>query len=172
MKSNDTFLKVNLQKKNTVGFSLIELLVVMGVFGLLVSFFSINLIRPQTTSRLLSATDLLLSDLKSQQLKAMVGETEGQLTSGKFGINFSQDKYTLFAGNNFIQGGSSNLVVTLESNLRFSEINLPQNQIQFATVSGEVVGYEPLQNTLILKDTVTNEQKQITILKLGSFSIQ
>src|SRR3989344_9266975 len=81
--------------RKTSGFTLVELMVVMGIFALMLGFTSINLIRPQTQANLDTTVTTLVSDLKEQQIRAMTGDGPSD-----YGVNFEPGRYTLFTGSN------------------------------------------------------------------------
>lgn len=130
------------------GFTLIELLVVMGIMSILLMLVVINVIKPQSSTALEGATNTLISDLKSQQLKSMVGET-GTAEASPSGIVFASDKYTLFSGVHSTTD-PLNFEVALGSGVRIST-TFPDSRIIFATGSGEVIGFSPGANTITLQ---------------------
>lgn len=143
------------------GFILTELIVVMFIFAVLFGVVTVSLLTVRQKSVTYAPLDLLISDLRSQQLKAMLGDTEGQGGSSNYGIYFSQNSYTL---------ESSNFTVSLDSALQFINITFPSTSVIFAKGSGEVVGFIEGANSLTLKDTVSGEQKTLTINRLGSIT--
>lgn len=122
------------------GFTLVELLVIMGIVSLLVSFVVISILKPQSSSSLSSTTNQLISDVRSQQLKSMVGET-GTIEASPSGVFFGPTSYTLFYGGNFQNGDPNNFVINLPDNVRFSTVSFPGSKVVFATRSGEIVGF-------------------------------
>lgn len=151
--------------KHQTGFSLVELVVVMFIFSFLFIFITVALLNIKHQSSLVTSIDTLITDLKSQQLKAMVGDTEGRVDPDTYGIYFGSNQYTLFHGT-YSPSDSSNFVVTLGDNIQFGTISFPASLVSFAQDSGEVVGAESL-NTIIVQNTQTNERKAITINKYG-----
>lgn len=156
--------------KKKSGFTLIELLVTMGIFSILASLISINLIKPQTSASTDSQMQTLISDIKSQQLKSMLGATDGGAASKKHGILISQGKYTLFAGDTFSPSDPNNFDVILESNLGLST-TFSTSTLLFEKLSGEVFSFSPGQNTITLTNQSDNSSKAITIGLYGSLSV-
>jgi prepilin-type N-terminal cleavage/methylation domain-containing protein len=78
------------------GFTIVELLVVMGIFAILASLSTLNLSHAQHGSYVNATVDTLVSDLKRQQHKAMIGDTEGRGTASNYGIHFDPSSYVLF----------------------------------------------------------------------------
>ena len=149
------------------GFTTIELLISITVFGLL-SALVINSLFPVKNKISLDTTiSLLTTDLKSQQLKAMTGNTEGRVSHDAYGVYFQQDRYTLFHGLSYNDSDPSNYTVALDNGVEFSLINFPGEQIVFSPVSGEFNGYDPLKNTLTIQNKLGNEQRNLVINRYG-----
>lgn len=123
------------------GFTLIEVLVVTAIAGLLLSFVFINTAKPQSTTALTSGVNVLISDLRLQQLKSMAGET-GILEASPSGVFFGSTSYTLYP---------DNFTITLGKGLRFSSVSLPNAEVQFATGSGEIVSFTPGSDSVTLQ---------------------
>ncbi len=138
------------------GFTLIEVLVTAAITGILLSFVYINVLQPQGATSLTSATNTLITDLRSQQLKSMTGENDG-VNATPSGVAFGTTSYTLIP---------EGFVVSLPANTRFSSVAFPSQAISFATASGSVINYSATGNTVTLQwaNTAT---KTITINKYG-----
>ena len=81
------------------GFTLIELVLVMGIFSTLIGITSLSLFNIQHATALSADVNVFIADLKQQQLKAMVGESDGVGGSGYgYGVHFTANNYTLFRG--------------------------------------------------------------------------
>lgn len=132
------------------GFTLIEVLVVTAIAGLLLSFVFINTVKPQSTTALTSGVNVLISDLRLQQLKSMAGET-GILEASPSGVFFGSTSYTLFSGGNYSPLNPDNFTVTLGKGLRFSSVSLPNSEVQFATGSGEIVSFTPESDSVTIQ---------------------
>lgn len=154
-------------RRTCKGFTLVELIVVMAVIAVLTSFAIVNLSTIQHKTYLAATIDVFLSDYKQQQIKAMTGDTDGTSATQFYGIYLEQNQYTLFRGTSYSASEPSNFVVPLDGRVAFSTINVPQAQIVFAPGSGEVSNYSPTQNTVILLNIDTNEQKTLTINRYG-----
>ncbi len=148
------------------GFTLVELMVVMGIIAILISYSVVNLTSIQHTTYLGTTIDTFISDLKQQQLKAMVGDTEGRGVNDYYGIRFGTTDYALFHGASY-SVSSSNPVIPLTSSIQFSNVTFPQSRIVFEKGSGEIVGFTVGSNTITLRNTVTSEVKTITINRYG-----
>lgn len=148
----------NFQAKLGSGFTLPELLVSIGIIGILISLVTINLTYSQRHASVNTTITTLVSDFKEQQIKAMIGDTEGRATSDDYGIYIMSGQYVLFHGATYTPGDLSNRAIPIETTLQFLN---PNYAIIFSRISGDVLGYNPLANTIILRDTTNNEQKII-----------
>jgi prepilin-type N-terminal cleavage/methylation domain-containing protein len=157
--------------ENARGFTILEVMVVIGMFALFSAVASINLVRPQQQSRIDGTVDGLVADLKQQQLRSMMGDTAGQSSAQAFGVHIETNSYTLFWGS-YVAGNVNNSViqtpgVTLTTN------TLPSSQVIFTKKSGEAVdsGGAGLgsQNTVQL--TSQGIAKTITINKFGALTV-
>lgn len=155
-------------KKNSFAFTVVELLVVMGLLAILLSLSSVNLITFYNKNTLGTSVDALISDLKQQQLEAMVGDTLGTSSNNAYGIYFQPDHYTLFQGNNYSPTNPQNFDVNLNADTQFSNILFVNSQVVFASVSGEVVNYNQNYNYVTLKNIQTGETKTIQINSYGA----
>ena len=138
------------------GFTLIELIIAIGIFTVITSLATINLLNAQHIASIDSTVTTLIADLKQQQIKAMTGDTEGRGTTSQYGVHFDANKYVLFHGS-YNAADNSNFVVNLEGTLNFTDIT-GNGDIIFSQGSGESSGLNPI----ILKDSLTNKQKTMT----------
>ena len=155
--------------KKYPGFTLIELALIMGIIAILVSFITINLLKPQTTASTASTVQILGADIKEQQIKAMSGDTDGESSTDSQGIYFESNRYTLFRGPNYASG-SHYFQVDMDQNLILSN-TLPSSQVVFGKRSGEVANYTQGSDTITLSHSQSGEQKVITINRYGSITV-
>ena len=148
------------------GFTIVEMTVVLGMIAVLISYSVINLTSVQHTVYVASTIDTLVSDLKQQQLKAMVGDTEGRGVNDYYGVNFETSQYDLFHGSSYTPS-LSNPVIPLTTSIQFTNVTFPQSRIVFNKGDGSIVGFTAGSNTVTVRNTVTNEQKTITINRYG-----
>ncbi len=151
------------------GFTLVELLVVMGLVAILGGLSFINLIRPQTSAALSGTVQGMMADLRSQQLKAMAGDSMSATIAQPYGIYVENNRYTLFKGATYSAGDTDNFVVPAESGVTFST-TFPSAQVIFAKGTGEVTSYNGSANTITITNTRSNESKIITLNALGAVS--
>jgi len=155
-------------KQNLSGFTLTELIITLGILTILTGLTSVNLLGFYAKNTLNTSIPTLISDLKHQQLKAMVGDTEGKTSHDAYGIYFQPDRYTLFQGPTYSISGTVNFDIVLNSDLQFSNIILPSSQIVFASGSGEVVNYNQSFDYVTLKNVNTDETKTVRINQYGA----
>lgn len=149
------------------GFTFIELVVVIGILSTIVGLAVMNLGGLQRRADLQTSISSLISEIKQQQIKAMIGDTEGTGTQSTYGIYFQSDSYTTFRGSNYSAGATGNFTVNLGNTIEFSTINLPASQIIFDKGSGEIANFVAGTNTITIRNTTNNEQRTITINKYG-----
>lgn len=154
-------------KNAKAGFTLIELVVVIGILLTLFSITLISLTTGQRNVSIQSDRNKLISDIKIQQTKAMRGTGGG---SNAFGIYFQPSQYTLFVGDSYSQSDPDNFVVSLIQGVIFSGITFPGATIIFATRSGEIDGFLLGNNTVTIEDSEGVETSTVTLNKYGVVS--
>lgn len=150
------------------GFTLPEIVVVIGILFVLTGFTISNLFGAKHTTSLNTSIETFIADLKHQQIKAMVGDTEGRATADSYGVYFGQSSYTLFHGAIYSQGDPSNFTINLGDNIQFANVLFLQSQIVFEKGSGNVSGFVAGSNSVTLRNTLTNEQKVVTTNRFGA----
>lgn len=150
------------------GFTFIELIIVMGIILLLFGFVMVNLLQEQHVVSVNSSVDILMSDISSQQTKAMLGKSDGATSGNSYGIYFESDRYTLFKGNSFSATDPANFIVMLDENTVFNSVTFPNNIVVFSALSGEVTGFIDGNNTISIINTQGTETKTITINRYGA----
>lgn len=152
---------------NQKGFSYPELIVLMGVVAMLFGYITINLSGTLRRTTIDTTYQTLISDIKSQQTKAMTGSIDGGLP-GSHGIYFESNRYILFRGTTYSSTDPSNFPVNLEQNVEFGNITFPGSTIVFLPGSGEISGYINGNNTVTVVNIGGEEQKTITINRYGA----
>lgn len=160
-----------LQLKLARGFTVVDLVVVMATIAVLMGLVSVNLIAVQDKAHLNTTMNTLISDLRTQQLKAMVGDTEGRENPERYGIHFDNNSYTLFHGSVYEPEESSNILVELPEKVTFENINFPFSQVIFETGSGEFVGYSDSQNSLQLVNSSSDEVMPVELNRYGVITL-
>lgn len=153
-------------KNSQKGFTFTEVIIVITVISVLFGFIVVNLLDFQSKKSVESEIDLIISDIKTQQGKAMLSKLENGLT-GDYGVYFEQNKYTLFQGSSYLPSNPTNFQISLNQNLEFQNLLFPDSQIIFLKGSGEISGFIDNQNSFIIKDTANNNQKTIIFNRYG-----
>ena len=138
------------------GFTLPEMVVIIAISITMLGLTTLSLVNSQQKASLSTIVDTFIADLKEQQVKAMVGDTEGTGSVNDYGIDFETTEYTLFRGV-YTEGTSSNYVVELPPT-----IEITSAQVVFEKGSGDTT-----PATITFTDTTTNEQKIVTINEYG-----
>ena len=150
------------------GFALAELVVVMGMIAALFVIASVSLLGAQRKASQDTLVDTLLTDLRSQQTKAMTGDTEGTGAFESYGIYFGSDSYVLFRGVAYNAAEPSNFAVEIDPSLDFTNVTLPGAIIVFTNGSGEISGYASGADSLSIIDSVNGSQKTIQLNRYGT----
>jgi type II secretory pathway pseudopilin PulG len=145
-------------------FTLVEIMMVVGILTLMLSIGIGALTSIQTKTYLDSTINTFIADFKQQQIKSMLGDTEGRATSDSYGIYVEPTRYTLFHGTTYSSSDPTNFRVNFESTIR-SSITI---QLVFSRGSGDIANYSSSNNTIVLQDTGTNTQKTITFNRYGA----
>lgn len=149
------------------GFTIPELVIVMSIMISLYLLGTNNLFSPQRTNELQTTLDSLISDMTSQQSRAMTGDIADGSANSDYGVYFEQDRYTLFKGSSFSAGDANNFTIVLGPNLRFSSIGFPNSVVVYSMSSGEVSGYVNGQDTLVLQDSGEGISRTIHVNSYG-----
>ncbi len=131
------------------GFTLVEVLIVMGILIVLLGISLVNLGRPQAAANSNTTVQTLVADLKSQQLAAMSGGTGGTSSAQPYGIYVQGAQFTLFTGSSYSAGDPNNFVESAASGVALST-TLPSSTVIFQKGSGDVQGFVNGSNTITL----------------------
>lgn len=139
------------------GFTLVELVVVMGIFATLAGISTISLFNIQHKTTLNASVSTFIADLKGQQLRVMVGESGGTGSASDYGLRLQDKSYTLFRSTY----GTTNSVIDLAGGLEFTS---PNYEIIFLKGSGEI---STGSTAITIKDAVDGSKKTIDINRYG-----
>lgn len=153
--------------KDQSGLTLIEMMLVVGILALLFAIGVVSLSTIQIVTTSTSATTVLISDLKTQQVKAMVGDTEGRGVPDNYGIKILSDQYILFHGNSYNPSDSSNFSVPVPETYTLST-TFPNSTLLFASDSGELVNFTTGLDTVTLTNTTSSKTEVIKLNKYGT----
>lgn len=160
--------KFNQNYKPKAGMTMVELLVVMGVFGVLAGAVFVNLIRPVTTANLSGVVDKLATDIKSQQVLTMTGADDGQ----PHGIYFTDTSYTTFVGASYSPTNPTNKTELMPSPIRLTNITIPVNTLIFSSQSGEILNFTGSDYSLTVEHSQTSTDAAIKINRYGALDVQ
>lgn len=152
------------------GFTLIEMIVVLGVLGTLMAFSVTNLVGLQNRTRLATTMATMVSDIEMQRLRAMDGDTGGLGTIESYGVYFGETQYVLFHGTSYNALASDNVVIAYDEPVTLSSITFLGSQIVFTKGSGEIASFVADQNTLTLSNPANNATKQLVFNKYGTIT--
>jgi prepilin-type N-terminal cleavage/methylation domain-containing protein len=150
------------------GFTLIEVLLVMGILAVLGGLTTMNLIQPQKTVSLDGTLAAVVADLKSQQIKAMGGDEVSGSTAQPHGIYVQSDRYTLFKGTTYSAVDTDNFVVMMDAGTTLATTNMPSGQMTFTKGTGAVTSFTSAPTITVSSG---GSSKIITINRHGVVSI-
>lgn len=153
--------------KRITAFTTIELILAISIITILSSAVLFNAAGAQNRTNLDTTINVIINEIKNQQNKAMTGNRENRSSYDAYGIYFQSDKYILFHGPAYNPTDQTNFAINLTTGISFSNINLPNNQIVFASFSGEIANYSDGNNTVTISSQNTGQQKTITINRYG-----
>ena len=152
--------------RSILAFTFIELMVVLAIIAVLTSIISINLSNLIPRANLFTTTDILIAEIRHQQLRAMNREKNNEKLASEYGIHVQAKQYTLFSGSTYDVNDPNNLVNEIESTLELST-NFPDQIIVFAQGSGEILNFNNSLNTISVIDNNTGQVESITFNLYG-----
>lgn len=138
---------------NRRGFTLVEIVIVIGLISLLSALSVVNLVSGSRRVVKTSTRSTLVADIRSQQIKAMTRISPGN----NYGIQIDDTSYTLLP---------DNYQVNLE-NMALST-TFPNSQIIFLPLSGQISGFINGQNTITLTDSTDGTTAVISFNSYGT----
>lgn len=151
------------------GFTIVEVLVVGGIIAVLATLSSINILRTQTHSSLVSQVSIFVSDVKAQQTRSMSGDLGDGMVNDDWGIHLENDGYILFRGASYQNGASGNFTVDIGDSLSLSW-TFPTEDIVFLRRSGEVASFVEGANAVTFTNNASGEIRTVTINRYGVVS--
>lgn len=152
------------------GFTLVEFLVVMATAAVIAAISVTAVIRPQTQADLDGEMLKIISDLKAQQLGAMIGLTSSTTVPTSYGIYFSTNDYTLFRGTSYNPADPENFSVSFPSAVQMESNTLATSTIIFNRLTGEVYAYSASANSVNFINTVSNATSSLSINRFGAIT--
>jgi prepilin-type N-terminal cleavage/methylation domain-containing protein len=154
------------KKQTVLAFTFIELLLVLAIVAVLTSIASITLSNLVPKANLFTTTDVLLAEIRHQQLRSMNREKNSDELASEYGVHIQQHQYTLFSGNVYDADDPENLVTEVEAPLELAT-NFPDQSIIFAQGSGEIENFAENFNEINVVDTSTGQIETITFNPYG-----
>lgn len=140
-------------------------MVSIGILLVLFALTTINVSRLPSATAQTSGYDVLISDVRSQQTKAMARGTA-------FGIEFEGTSYIIFTGTSFNPSDANNFTVELDPNLSFTGSTFPANSsgtyVVFTAGSGDFTNYVAGADSISMTNNATGEVKVVRINKYGA----
>lgn len=149
------------------GFSILEVILAMGVLAILMGIAAMNLLGLANRTYENTTAQTLYADLRSQQIKAMNGDTGTLGATGAYGVYFQTNQYTLFQGITYSSSNPTNFVVKIPSGVNFSNITFPNSQIIFASGSGQFANFANGANTITINSPNNTAQKTVSLNRFG-----
>lgn len=159
--------QLSLYKK---GFTLVELLVVMGIIGVLLAVSSLLLLNLIPKASLTTQAEKLVAELRNQQLRAMTGQVGSAGTVQSQGMYFTSDRYVLFSGASYNVADPENFEIILDQPLQI-ESTLLNQQVVFLAGSGEIDGYDSTQDRITIRNPSSNESVSIEFNQYGIIDV-
>lgn len=145
----------------TKGFTLVELMVSMGILVLLFGLSSVNISQLPSNTVQSTNLDTLMSDIRSQQTLSMSNDSA-------YGVHFESGSYTTFKGDTYTQGLIANNIISLDSGIVFTDITFPNSVVVFSPGSGDIVGYTAGQDDFSIVSNTTGKTTVVKINKYGA----
>ncbi len=151
------------------GFTLIEVLLVVGITGIITVFSGLNLIGFQRRTTLRTSADELISNLRKVQSLSVAAKD-----NLSYGVHIEQDYYEIFSGSSYVPGDSENIKVALSPNVEILNVGLsPDNSVVFEKLSGypDYTGSLDISlGTEVITVTI-NSEGVINVLESGTIEI-
>lgn len=148
------------------GFTYIEVIVVLGIVTTLFAIGSVVLFRSQQHTARAATVDVLIADLKSQQMNAMSGSLEGGGSNERYGVKMLSNSYVLFRGSEYNASDAHNRTIVPEDGSTFST-TFPTNVVVFEKGSGEIISFISGADSITATSPNTTDQKTIRLNQYG-----
>lgn len=143
-------------------------MLVVFIIALLFAFSVVNLGRPQQAANISTSVDMLLADIKTQQILSMSGNVGTTSTAQPHGIYLQSNQFILFSGSSYSSSATDDFTETLPSTIRLTT-TIPSAQLLFIKGTGEVQGFTAGSNTITL--TSATMTRTLTISRFGAAAV-
>lgn len=157
-------------KRSANGFTLIEVIVVLGVLVTLMAFATVNVLQLQRHTHIQTTVTTLVADIYEQRQRSMTGDTQGRSSADMYGVYFQTGDYVLFHGSSYSAVDPDNVTIPIESPIQMSGTTFPGATLIFAAGSGEIVGFSPTGNTISLTNTTNSESIVLSFNAYGTIT--
>ena len=161
-----------LKRSRRRGFSLVEVLLVVGLLVLLFSFGAVIYSSFTRADQFVLETGKIRELINEARVRSVSGISLGGSQALSFGIYFQTDGYTLFPGTAYNSADTRNQRFSLPVKIEISEINLPANSLIFERISGEVLGFDPVSSHIVVTDLQSDRENKIIINRFGVVTVE
>ncbi len=150
----------NKSKSNQQGFTVTEVLIVMGIFAVISGAVLVNFRQGEKISAFLLATENIASDLKKIQIQSLSGIVPEEAVASGYGAYFSlgqADRYLLFKdnGDQLYESGQDTVIET---------VFLPSGlALESLTTDPLIIVFKPPKPTIYLNGEQALNSAQITL---------
>lgn len=152
--------------KERAGFTLVELIMVLGIVAIIFSISLIGLSVFGPGDDLEGFYEVFITNLKQQQVYALTGQTSGQGNNGDYGIYIDDNKYVLFKGEGYDEENSSNFEIGSDDFLLST--TFPQSTIMFTKDGGVINDYTAGSNTISFEHLHDNKRIVVSLGEYGT----
>ncbi len=147
------------------GFTILELLIVLGIMALLVGVIFSAFINVRKGNALQNDTDVIVETLRQARSQTLSSQNQMQ-----YGVHLASTQITLFTGASYSAGNATNQNIPLNASDTVLTITLVGggSDVVFARLSGETTQ----SGTVVLSSSSTGKTKTITIYKTGIIEVQ
>lgn len=154
------------------GFTLIEVLLVISILAILLTLGTVVFNSFGRKDQMSVEAREIEAVINEAKVKTLAGFSLGGDESLNFGVYFQTDRYILFPGITYDSLNTHNQEFLLPESLEITPIFFPSNSVVFEKITGEVVGFIPDQNYLLLNDKRSTEEKKISVNQVGVVKVE
>lgn len=147
------------------GYTLVELMVVMGIVAVLGGIGGVTLWGSVGRAELADVTEAMWADCQGQQAKAVAGEASQGNQVDSWSVRVEADRYILFPGSSYVPGAGTNIEVMMPEGVTITT-TLSDNQVSYAKGTGEVIGYQEGFDAITI--TQWGESQTIRVNRYGA----